>query len=1081
MAYIKDPKTGRYIKTAEPATKTFPAPAGDVPVVGKLPEIQEPATPAGQMIRFERGPGGKYVKKTVAAPAEAEPSALTKSGKPNLQTVPGLMLAAEQAGVELPKEATETAKRSTLQKVLDVLNTGGYAVGGLISGKGIKAGIKEKILPSEALNIKNPVLGFAADVLLDPTTYITFGYGGGAKLAAKGGSVILNKAGTKLLKKTIAEVGEEAARKALAKKIAQEGGEKLLAKGGIKFAGKEIISRQAVNKVASAADTAIEHLPAVGKIYKTAKEVGAKAFVPFSDIKKLPGGEKYAEKFSAFTKGTRAKVAGAIDEYTALGKQAKEALGPGAGTRVAELLETAGYKPAKPILKGLKDYEKEFIRSQGVNLDNLAVKTTAKESPRKILKMLEEGAKKEVKSKTGRVAAAASKSKIILLETDAGMKVLDGAHRLAGALKKGAKSIDYHVVREVAPKAERSQVADLIGTLQKGQKEIAKAEKTRGILKSELKDTGYLRHFLTPEAREFLDKGGKVSGELTKPLRVRAGFAKERKISGTLAEINKKFRQAHGIDLFEPDAFKALAGRKAESIKAVATHDFLKEVGKEFGITAKTKSFKSPVTGKTIRGAQPVIKDGIRYVESSVPQLKGTLLPEPIVKHLDETRRILSNDEATNAFLRLYDRTLAVWKGSVTGWFPAFHGRNFVGGVFNNWLGGVKNPARYIQGDQIARGAAGKVTTKVGTTYTYDQVRQIAKELGVTGQPGYLDVFKEVEKEMGKGTLAKLGQTPQAAMEAVENRLRMPLFVDRLIKGDEPKEAAQAVFKFHFDYAPEGITQFEKNVMKRLIPFYRWTRGNVPLQLEQIVKQPGKYAAIGKGAEKLGVSEDDPNRKYLPPYIQEAFSFPAGKDEKTGEAKYRYGINVLPAEDINRFTLPGGGVSVGEAARRNIEKLIGEASPLIKYPIELATGKDLFRGQDIEKSTYVAKWLPEVPALAKFLDVKAVPKKDGTYSYIGDPYKLHFINTFLGRIYSTAGANTDEKNTLAEKALYNLLGIKTKSFDVEKEKSYRERELKTRIEDLLEQQGVIRKFETPYIPNAGASKKKTQYIPQVTR
>ncbi len=1073
MAYIKDPKTGRYIKTADTPAKTFPAPAGNVPVAGKLPEIQEPAAQPGHMLRFEKGPDGKYIKKTVAAPAEAAPSATTKTGKPNLATVPGLMLAAEQSGVELPKEATETGKRSTLQKVLDVLNTGGYAVGGLISGKGIKAGIKEKILPSEALNIENPILGFAADVLLDPTTYITFGYGGGAKLAAKGGSVILNKAGTKLLKKTIAEVGEEAARKALAKKIAQEGGEKLLAKGGVKFAGKEIVPRSAINKGASLADTALEKLPAVGAVYKGAKELGAKAFVPFSDIKKLPGGEKYAEKFTTFAKGTRAKIADTVEEYTKLGKKAQEALGPEYGTKTAELLETASYKPARPLLKGLKDYEKEFIKSQGVNLDNLAVSKTGKGKPRDILNMLEEGAKKEVKAKRGRPTAAASKSKVILIETADGMKVLDGAHRLAGALKKGAKAIDYHVVREVAPKAERSQVADLISTLQKGQKEISKAEKSRGILKTELKDGGYLRHFLTPEAREFMQKGGTVSGELTKPLRVRTPFAKQRKLEGTLAQINKKFQQAHGINLFEPDAFKALAGRKAESIKAVSTHDFFRDIGKEFGMKAKSKSFKSPVTGKTVRGAQPVIQDGVRYVESSVPQLKGVLLPEPIVKHLDETRRILSNDEATNSFLRLYDRTLAVWKGSVTGWFPAFHGRNFMGGLFNNWLGGVKNPARYIQGDQIARGAAGKFTTNVGTTYTYDQVRTLARELGVTGQPGYLDVFKEVEKEMGKGTLRKLGETPQAVMEVVENRLRLPLFVDRLMKGDAPRDAAMQVFKFHFDYAPEGITQFEKNVMKRLMPFYRWTRGNIPLQLEQIAKQPGKYAAIGKIGNKAYSAEEDEERQYLPPYIQEAFSFRAGKDEKTGEVKYRYGINVLPAEDINRL--------FRGSARRTLEGLIGETAPLIKYPIELATRYDLFRGQPIEKSTYVAKWVPEVPALAKFLDVKAVPKKDGTYSYIGDPYKLHFINTFLGRIYSTAGANTDEKNSLAEKALYNLLGIKSKSFDIEKEKSYRERELKTRIEDLLEQEGVIRKFESPYIPNSSKAKKKqtVPYIPPV--
>ena len=226
MAYIKDPKTGKYINT------------GSTPVSPPLPKS---APAPGNVVQYQKNAEGKYVTTEVEKPA----------GKPNVTTVEGLRDFALQNNLDV---SSTQPKASTLQRILHVLNTGGYAVGGLISGKGIKAGIKEHIQPSEALGIKSKVGGFIADVLLDPTTYLTFGYGAGAKLATKAGSVVLNKTGTSLLKKSVTELGEQAGRKAFAEKVIAEGGEKYLAKGGLKFAGQQVLPRSAVTAPFKAAD-----------------------------------------------------------------------------------------------------------------------------------------------------------------------------------------------------------------------------------------------------------------------------------------------------------------------------------------------------------------------------------------------------------------------------------------------------------------------------------------------------------------------------------------------------------------------------------------------------------------------------------------------------------------------------------------------------------------------------------------------------------------------------------------------------------------------------------------------------------
>src|SRR3990167_10949453 len=92
----------------------------------------------------------------------------------------------------------------------------------------------------------------------------------------------------------------------------------------------------------------------------------------------------------------------------------------------------------------------------------------------------------------------------------------------------------------------------------------------------------------------------------------------------------------------------------------------------------------------------------------------------------------------------------------------------------------------------------------------------------------------------------RITNLPRKTMQEVEGRLRLPLFLDRIAKGDNFDEAMKMVYKYHFDYAPEALTPFERNVMRRLIPFYRWARGNIPLQIESLVTQPRKYTWISR-------------------------------------------------------------------------------------------------------------------------------------------------------------------------------------------------------------------------------------------
>lgn len=1116
---------------------------------------------------------------------------------------------AEKKGIKIPEK--KKPKTSMLNRIFDVIRTSEYAAGGLLAGKGIQKGIKEKISPSQALGIstkETPLLsprgvaGLAADILLDFTTYLTFGAGGAVKIAAKTGQkVALSKVGEKILFKTVKDFGEEAGRKKMAELLVQKGGEKYLAKTGLKFAGAEIVPRKVFTKTGQITEKIIEKTPIAGKAYTATKEVLKGAFKPFAKQKEIPLGEKYVSGFLKLVKGIRAESFQSSQEMGKMAKETQRIVGKNGSATILDLVETG--KKFIDTKKGLKVFEK-----------NLAPQ----------LETVQKGLSKKI------AGINISKAKTVDEIADIVKKSLPKDKAIIEAVD------NWKITSKMV--SEENIVNTVLDYVSKGRKEMAKVEKEKGLLKSELDN--YARHLLTPKGREFVKGGGVISSELTKPLRTKLGAAKERKfvrivselgeditwkkdkiilgkynktkiidrmesvaerkikimqelqkklasreltgelkkykdyikflkkhiskdpvvkqiakgveefsqkefdetiqsitkleleklnpligelemavrtsqgkeflkggietakripkerkiidiekkilevqkelvdnirkynffdfvdkegkfykaVKGaeeykgfgqlTIKEINDKMREKVGGDLFEPNIFKAFAYRKAESIKAVRTDDFLNWVGKEFGEDA------------------PKIQDGIKYIESSAKQLKGKYIPEPIAKHIDETMKFMTNDEATNSFLKFYDKLLNTWKGSVTGYFPAFHTRNALGGSFNNWLAGVKIED-YAKARGVLSGKKGVLKTKIGDI-SYDQIRKEIKEMGVTGQPGYLDVVKTVDDFLSTSITGKIKSLPRGAMEIVENNLRVPLYINRRLKGEGAEEALGQVLKYHFDYMPEGLTFFERNIMRRLIPFYRWTRGNIPLQVESLITQPGKYASMAKTIDKM--SEDVKNEELalLPDYMKEGLPIKVpdsiakllGGKIRAGNVNYIYGLGI-PAEDINKIWR-------GDL-RRTIESIMSEGSPLIKFPIESVTGRNLFFGSQIEDFDKAPTFLEKAPEpLKEWLGFEKITYKDKNgkeqVKFSAEPRKLHFLQSVFARGWVTADKMTNDDYTSALKVSYALLNLKVRSVDLEYQEYLLHKKTLEGVEKELERKGVLKRFEKYYVP-----------------
>lgn len=587
---------------------------------------------------------------------------------------------------------------------------------------------------------------------------------------------------------------------------------------------------------------------------------------------------------------------------------------------------------------------------------------------------------------------------------------------------------------ETGTKTGNKFVDEVMDGIIESQKSMAKQEATRGILKNQLED--YVHHMLTPDAANYLAEGGDLA-TIFKPIRVRLGAAKQRKITGIVKEINEQYREKLGFNLFEEDAFKAFGKRGVDNIKALRTYDFLERAGHQFG--------------RIVKGKDKLIDEfGVKWVKSgasgsklSPHSLKNVLFPEPIAKHIDEINKVFSNDEATNVLLRYYDKALAIFKGAVTGFFPAFHTRNAMGGMFNNWIAGLKDPTLYKRANDVLNKRAGFIKIKGKADMSYNTIRQLVKEYGVTGQTGYLDVAQFLQKEVNPTIKSRILKEPQRVMGFVEDHLRVPLFMDGLSKGMTPAQAGRRVIQYHFDYMPEGFTAFEKNIMKRIIPFYTWTRHNIPLQIEQVIKQPGKYAGVFKVQRSWGVEPSSEEEGVLPIWLRERFTL---KDE----GGYWSGIGIPLEEATEKLSQPlrGFGISM---------------SPFIRVPIEQLTGYNFFKDMKIDEDRY-GKYYKNIPKpMQNWLQLKVHTTRTGKKYYTVNPRRKYWVETIGMRGWNTAirlSNHVDDKKNL----LSLITTIKKYDYTLEDMKRWSDFDKRKELEQALIRAGKLSEFKRTYIP-----------------
>ena len=139
--------------------------------------------------------------------------------------------------------------------------------------------------------------------------------------------------------------------------------------------------------------------------------------------------------------------------------------------------------------------------------------------------------------------------------------------------------------------------------------------------------------------------------------------------------------------------------------------------------------------------------------------------------------------------------------------------------------------------------------------------------------------------------------------------------------------AAQEVKKSLFDYS--DVSRFERDVLKRFMPFYTWTRKNIPAQLASLVKNPQRAEKLAIAKAQFEHESGDLDHSDYGSFWGDRVPIFFGK-ESQGVIKAFSLLNVVPMADLQRMIRPG--------------PLLAEmTSPMIKAPLEIIANYDTFR------------------------------------------------------------------------------------------------------------------------------------------
>ena len=526
---------------------------------------------------------------------------------------------------------------------------------------------------------------------------------------------------------------------------------------------------------------------------------------------------------------------------------------------------------------------------------------------------------------------------------------------------------------------------------------------------------GYIPHIA---GREML--GDTLAKRIYRVLSPKFPSQSKRNLEGSIKNINEGMGRAFFLD----DPLILHAMRKRWSNQATASGRMFQKA-QEFGVKIDRKNPGFDIHGNPIPTGWKTIR--------------GTAFPSDFARILERTEDVLTNGNKLRWFGKYFDTIQNWWKKYALALRPAWHTRNAFGNIWNAYIiGGLTDARRYGEAAaiqkamQTSKGAVvgqsdlivGKITGKTvkkdfevrGTGMTREEIYNEAVRRGVYEAGLYgSDVGQTALRQSNiPGHTQWTGINKAfAAGKVVENNARLALFIDSIAKGVRAAgkkgktkfdaneinkildDASLNVRKSLFDYS--DLSQFEKTVLKRAMPFYTWTRKNVPAQLRAVLEHPDRAQKANILINGMQRGTGTINEEDIDRWVKD--QFPIFLNAKDSEDTYTFvtAMSYLPTAELNRiFQDPQG--------MRDLAFQMG--TPLLKVPLEIFMNYDHFKERPIDLLQDDRKRFGEGfwdftkigrQGSADFLGIKMTPKQKHLFQslvLLGEVDRLNPFNVF---------------------------------------------------------------------------------------
>lgn len=556
----------------------------------------------------------------------------------------------------------------------------------------------------------------------------------------------------------------------------------------------------------------------------------------------------------------------------------------------------------------------------------------------------------------------------------------------------------------------------------------------------------------------------KVAGEAAmkgvfpaKPMRLDLAFLKKRK------DLPEDVRDALGQVL---EAGYPTADTLVRLSRAVEDARFFTEVNKKFAKNAD--EFVAPGVLKTsVKNVKrQAAKNAIEFGYEQLPTtarlgaLSGKFVPKPIADSVNELIRTYTPAQ------KLAGRLVAGFKYNKVILNPATHARNIMSNLILNSFEGM-NPLdpRAMK----AYGMAAKELAKPGRWY------KEAKQVGLG-----MDSFaaQEIRDFLKAPEVTRLGGKVQKAFDKIaeyyqkeEEFAKLAQYIfQRETRGLSPEEAWKVAERATFNYAQ--VTPFIRQLRESLFgfPFITFTYKATPQILRTAATKPTRISNIGKIKNAIenqtDVEELKAERASQPPWVRDGFYIKLPIEDKFGRSAYLDLTYVLPFGDL----VSGKFFERAEERQTGLPESLPSAalrkSPFLNLIREMATNKDFYgnkiwRASDpIEKQTLdIFRHLSQTylpPELSN--QIPGGWRADGTRR----PPAAQRVQEQEKKLGAIEQGGAQSRSFAQE--LMRLAGIKISPVDLAVQQEFSERSKKKALETLLEERGILKKAQIPFIP-----------------